>query len=483
MEDKEALEKMITTAYDVGVPQDQLENFLRAGYVPLPWQLEFHSLARQIDKEDCGFVEIGLGGARGPGKSLSILGQITLDDSQRMPGLKSLFLRQTGISAKESFEDLIDKLLLGKISYRYNRSGNVLIFPNKSRIVLGGFENEKDIDKYVGIEYDLIAIEEMTQLSEEKVLKLKGSLRTSKTNWRPRLYASFNPGGLGHFWVKEKFIDSSDNTRFIGSTYKDNPYLNKEYVEYLESLPGDLGRAWREGDWDLFQGQYFQEWRREIHTCKPFTIPDEWKKYVWLDYGYTAPSAVYWVAINCDGIVYLYRELYTIQRTYKELAEDIISLTTDAEKISYWVADPSIWNIKGEDKLSGAELMQAKHRELTSKTLLLKKGNNDRVVGWNVVREYLKPIMVQDKVIAKLQVFTTCPNFITTFPSLIYDKSRVEDLDSDGLDHSADAIRYGLMDRPRQTIDREKFKEKFFYQKMKQERRKKGSGGYSLKMT
>ena len=130
----------------------------------------------------------------------------------------------------------------------------------------------------------------------------------------------------------------------------------------------------------------------------------------------------------------------------------IISLTPDNEDIRYWAFDPSIWARKG-DELSGAEIMEQTYKEKTNHELKLLQGVNDRLNGWRVVREYLKPILKNEKVKAKLQVFNTCHNFIRTFPSLIYDPIRVEDADTGGEDHSADAIRYGLMTKPISIIE------------------------------
>jgi len=484
-QEKIIISDFINKGQDNGMPLDQLEFFYNAEYSPFAWQMQFHAGARQADLPN-GPTEIGVGGARGPGKSHCVMAQCGLDDCQRVDGLKGLFLRQTGKAAREAFEDLIEKVFMGRVEYDYNRSNNVLTFSNHSRIVLGGFENANDIDKYIGIEYDFIAIEELNQLTKEKVEKLLGSMRTSKPNWRPRLYASFNPGGVGHQWVKERFISPyreimEKKTRFFPSTYKDNPYLNQEYIDYLNSLTGDLGKAWREGDWDLFAGQYFSEWRANIHVCAPFIIQPDWKKIISIDYGYSAPSAVYWIAINPDRTAYLYRELYITEKTFSDLAKEIISMTPDSEDIRYWVADPSIWAKKG-DELSGAEKMEAKYKDLKHKTLLLMKGNNDRLNGWGVVREYLKPFEKEGKLTARLQVFNVCTKFIETFPALIHDKVRVEDLNSDGEDHAADSVRYGLMSNPAPAITAEQLKQKLFNERMRRNKERSKPKGKLFRM-
>ena len=245
------LEKCISVARSAGCLEGQVEKFIIAGYIPYPWQWEFHAIAREADKQG-GPVDIGVGGARGPGKSHAVLSQIALDDCQRVENLKCLFLRQTGLAAKESFDDLVTRVISGHA--KFERSAFHLSFPNtNSKILLGGFKDERDIDRYIGIEYDIIAVEELNQLPEGRILRLRGSLRTSKLNWRPRMYTSFNPGGKGHSFVKKRYVlpfreNRQTETRFVPSNYKQNPNLNPEYIQYLESLAGNLGKAWREGD-------------------------------------------------------------------------------------------------------------------------------------------------------------------------------------------------------------------------------------------
>lgn len=453
MEKTTPLEKCLITAKSAGVPRDQAKRLLESGYVPLPWQWLFHAASREADKKD-GPVQIGAGGARGPGKSHAIFAQGTLDDSQRVPKLKGLFLRQTGKAARESFEDLIDRVLAGKIPYEFANS--VLKFPNGSRVILGGFKDEKDIDKYIGIEYDWIGGEELNQLSEEKIKKLRGSLRTSKEGWRPRLYGSFNPGGIGHGYVKSTFVQpfrsgTEKSTRFIPATYLDNPYINIEYREYLESLDGQLGKAWREGDFDILAGQYFTEWNPDIHVIRPFNIPDEWRKICALDYGLVKPSSLGWYAVNPDGQLIKYRELYSSGLTYSKLAEEFVSRTNINEKIEYLVADPSIWNKdgKGENGLSGAEIFQSKYFELTEKGLRMERADNNRVIGWSVFREFLRPYKKKDEVTANFLVFDTCTELIRTMPLQVHDDRNPEDLDSDLEDHAQDETRYIMMSRPK----------------------------------
>lgn len=419
-----------------------------------------------------GPVEIGAGGARGPGKSHAIFAQTALDDCQRVSHLKFLFIRKTAISAKESFGDLIDRILKGKVSFGV--SNNVISFPNGSRILLGGFHSDDDIDKYVGVEYDGIVIEELNQLTEDKYEKLRGSLRTSKQNWRPRIYASFNPGGPGHAFVKSRFVlphrlREEEATRFIPATYKENPGLNKEYIDYLEGLQGDLGRAWREGDFDLFAGQFFKEFSINTHVCAPFTVPDDWKKFFAFDYGFNHPLSIGWYAVEPDGVVYRYRELFGPGMSYTQAAEEFVAMTPEKERLDYGVCDPALWAKKGErdDVLSGAEVFSQRVRELTGRDPRLIKADNSRVTGWGVVREYMRPYLKDDKLTANLQIFSTCRELIKAIPEQVHDERIPEDMEKQDGDDTLDELRYSLTSRPKPLHTTEQIATREFNEAMK----------------
>lgn len=443
-EQDELLELCALAAREAGCLSEQVEQMLNHGYIPYPWQWQFHAAAREADMPD-GPVDIGLGGARGPGKSHAVLSQVAIDDCQKVDGLKVLFLRKTGVTAAESFDDLVSKALRGHLVYW--KTAKSLKFENGSRIILGGFKDEKDIDKYIGIEYDVIVIEELTQISKEKYEKLRGSLRTSKPNWRPRMYTSFNPGGIGHTWVKERYIvpfreDREKETRFIPATYKQNPALNPEYIQYLESLEGDLGKAWREGDWDLFEGQYFAEWRRERHVVEPFTIPDGWFKFRSIDpSGRSGTTSCHWYAVDRDGNVYVYREHYGTGKDMDEHAKEIAKESLDQngiqEPYKYTVIDGAAFAKAGYSE-TGVEIYQRHEVGIQEPLIAAAK---ERVIGWNVVHQYLRwDVHTRPK----LRVFKTCYNLIRTLPELQHDMHDPEDVDSDGEDHAADELRYFL---------------------------------------
>lgn len=446
------LEKCIETGKKVGSPRDQVLQFISHKYIPYPWQWKFHAAAREADKED-GPVDIGLGGARGPGKSHAVLAQAGIDDCQRVDGLKCLFLRQTGISAQESFDDLVQKVLKGRIGYA--KSGNILRFSNGSRILLGGFHDERDIDKYIGIEYDLIIVEELTQLTEDKYTKLRGSLRTSKDGWRPRMYTSFNPGGTGHAFVKERYIipyrkREEKETRFIGATYKDNPGLNKEYIGYLESLTGDLGKAWREGEWDIFAGQFFQEWREGLHVCQSFLPNTNYIIVGGMDWGRAKPFSFHLAQVNRvlldDGRkffrVKVFLEVYGTDKTpaewFIDINKQLRKYKIKPDHIAWIQGDPAMYT-KGQDKSKSI-----RDQFIDANSIFgykIKPASNDRIGGWTNYHNWLR--IAPDGQPYYL-VAENCINLIRTLPELIHDENKVEDVDSDSEDHAADDQRYML---------------------------------------
>src|SRR3990167_806804 len=428
-------DKLILTAKHLKVPEEQLVTFLSFQYIPFTWQMKFHAAAREADTPN-GPVDIGCGGARGPGKSHAVFAQVALDDCQRYKGLKFLFLRQTGKAASESFEDLIFRVLTGKVKYKYSK-GSTLSFPNGSRIILGGFETENDIDKFIGIEYDGMAVEELNQLTQEKIDKLKGSLRTSRTDgWRPRMYTSFNPGGKGHVFVKATYVDPhragmENKTRFIPSTYKDNPYLNIEYREYLEGLGGNLGRAWREGDFDIFEGQYFSEWNYEKHVVEPHEIPDTWFRFRSIDVsGRSGITSCHWYAVDNDGKVHVYREYYKTGLDSDEHAKNIDRLS-EGESYRYSVMDSAAWAKIGLPETTAEVYIRHGVDDI-------QPSSKNRVMGWDIVHQYLRwgkelneRTGKEIEAGPKLRVFKTCANLIRTIPLLIHDELHPEDVDSD----------------------------------------------------
>lgn len=455
LNNKQALSNYIAQAKLAGMPEDQVERFIKAGYIALPRLTWFHAAAREADLYD-GPDEIGQGGARGPGKSHSTLAQIGLDDCQRYDGVKALILRKLAKSATESFEDLITKVFR-YVTHEYIPSRNKLEFPNGSSIILGGFKNESDIDKYLGIEYDIIGLEEATQLSKRKYDMLLGSKRSTKPGWKERIYSTTNPGGIGHAWYKERFVmphrlGQEQFTRFIPSNYKDNPFLSPTYVRYLENLEGALGKAWRDGDWDVFEGMAFPTWEYERHTCEPFQLPEHWPRWRATDWGYAAPFCTLWFARDLDTQrIFVYREAYGPGLTDLQQARLIRDMSPVSEYYKALYMDPAMWARNRQDR-EGKVYSTAD--TFIKEGLFPTKADNDRLSGKRKFDQLLGNLADGEPGIV---FFRNCKNAIRTIPELIYDEIRPEDVDTSLEDHAYDAVRYGLTDiREQKPQDKKK---------------------------
>lgn len=312
------------------------------------------------------------------------------------------------------------------------------------------FRNLDDPSKYLSSEFAAELVDELTKNKRETFDFLALRLR-----WPgipdTKFLAATNPGEIGHGWVKKLWINRDfsgeeydpDDFDFVQSFYSDNSYIDKSYEKQLNSLPEQLRRAYKEGDWDIFAGQYFTEFRRDIHTCEPFEIPKEWPRFICGDYGYTNPSAVYWIAYDKTYDRYIvYRELYVTEKTHKDIGVMIREKNPlDGDYRAHdLIFDPAIW-AKKDSPRSGAEEIY----DVIKPDIRLHKGDNSRVIGWNRIHEVLKTFEVDGKKMSHCLIFNTCSNLIRTLPELVHDENNVEDVDSDGEDHGPDGLRYGLL--------------------------------------
>lgn len=446
----DSVERFLRLAKSAGLPRDSVERFLKAGYVPQPKQILFHSACRKADSISEP-SEIGFGGARGPGKTTASFAQVAIDDCQRVENLKCLFLRKVAKAARESMIDLRMKLLRF-VPHDYNQGSGLVKYPNGSRIVLGHFNHDKDIDAYLGLEYDLIAIEEDTQLSARKKRDIATCLRTSKVDWRPRRYRTTNPGGIDHGGFKREFIvpfraNKETSTRFIPATVYDNVFVNSEYKQTLEKLIGWQRAAWLEGDWDIAAGQFFTNWRHASHVCKPFRIPSHWRVWAAMDYGFTHPTSVH-LFTEYDGVTYVIAEYVAAKRLPSQHAPEIIKLFkdqgVDIERVRRFVAGVDVFANKGDEK---GKTIAAQYKE---HGIELKAANMDRINGAARILTLLGD--PAKKVKPKLRIFNTCTKLIETLPAMQHDPNRPEDVlkvdvddDGSGGDDPYDDLRYGLM--------------------------------------
>lgn len=446
---RSAAERYAQTARRAGVPAGQLRRFVAGGYVAQPKQLQFHALARTCDVPG-GPVEIGFGGARGPGKTHAAFAQVALDDCQRYPGLKFLFLRKIGKAAKESVEDL-RRSVLRATPHEFKRQEGVIEFPNGSRIVLGHFNNENDIDNYIGVEYDGAAIEEANTLSKEKHRALGGSIRSSKPGWRPRQYLTFNPGGAGHQYIRERFIqpyrrNTQSRTRFIPAFYTDNVHLNPEYREYLEQLGGALGQLWRDGDWDAAGGQFFSQWRYELHTADDVRIAAHWRTWLAMDYGWSHYTAIYLLAEDDLGRVYVADEhgaqRWLINQHAAAVDEMLARHELRRHRIETFVAGGDCFTPDSHGNTIAAQW--------AGLGWTLAPAATNRIAGAATITQRLGNPAAS--VPPTLAISRRCANLTECIPALLSDPKRPEDVlkvdtdsDGEGGDDWYDAFRYGVM--------------------------------------
>lgn len=326
------LEPYLRQAAVAGCRRDQMERFLKVPIFLNPKQLEMSAAAGLCDLPD-GPNLIGVGGARGGGKTHWGLMQVGVDDCQKKAGIKFLFLRKIQKSQREQFNDYRNKLFNPVyLPNKWREQAGELKFENGSMIIIGHFKNESDIDQYLGIEYDGMLIEELTTLTYDKFKSLMGSLRSTKEGWRPRCYATWNWGGVGHHFVYKIFWEPyRDNcekeTRYIPAKVYDNPVLvksNPEYVKYLESLTGWRRKSWLDGDPNIFSGMFFTNWNEEVHVYPraglTFLDQDAKSWFASFDHGYAHPCCFLLHARDRNGLCYTVDEYHQAETTIEENA-------------------------------------------------------------------------------------------------------------------------------------------------------------------
>lgn len=391
------------------------------------------------------------GGARGGGKSWAMRRKLVLL-SLNYPNLNCLLLRRTLPELRENHVIPLLRELSGIANY--NSTERVLRFPNGSRIKLGYCDSVNDVYQYQGQEYDVIGMEEATHFTEEQMHFLSTCNRTVRSDFSPRMYYTCNPGNVGHAWVKRLFIDrryegdeNAEDYAFIPASIWDNKVLlnaDKNYIRQLESLPEDLKRAHLYGDWDVHAGQFFREFSRQKHVIEPFKIPSWWKRFRSIDWGYNDPCAVLWHAVDGDGHVFTYRELYVRCMRADTVAAKILELSAD-ENISYTVASPDMWQKRGAVLKSEGGFEGESIAELFAlSSVPLTPADNSRISGWQRVRAFLAE---SNDGTPYWQAFSCCENLIRTLPLLSFDTHNREDA-GDGEDHAPESLRYALMSRP-----------------------------------
>jgi hypothetical protein len=416
-------------------------------YLASPKQTQFHQATAD---------EVFFGGAVGGGKSYAILWDAIFFCLNNKNATVSIF-RRTYPELEKSV--ILEALRVIPISwYMYNKKEHRMYFKDTGSILEFNYcLYDTDVYQFQSAAYDREYFDELTHFSKFQYIYLLSRLRSAH-GIKTQVKSGSNPGNVGHEWVKQRFIadqipgkevvrtdpetGSSYTTVYIPSRLSDNEYLMKDdtYVKNLMKLDREDRKALLEGDWDILKGQFFEEWRYDLHVCKPTNIPTWWTHIRCMDWGYAKPACVLWIAFDLTGDAWVYRELMVTKTSDTELAGQIKGLT-GKQKIAYTVADPSIWSITQYERGESVAY------RLSESGVIVIKGDNNRISGWNVIHSYLEHDE-EKKLKPKIHIFNTCLYLIESLPGLIHDQHDPEDLDTKGDDHAADALRYGLMTRP-----------------------------------
>lgn len=412
---------------------------------------------------------VAFGGARGGGKSWAVRAKaIVLGLSY--PGIKLLIVRRT---YKELLNNHIAPLRETLVGVgQYHGTDKMIRLPNGSSISFGYCATDADLDQYQGAEYDVVFLDEATQLDEQWISKITASVR-GVNSFPKRVYYTCNPGGRSHGYIKRLFIDrqyqpgeNPDDYTFIQSKVTDNHALMEaqpDYIKQLEALPPKLRKAWLDGAWDIFDGQFFEDFcddpahykdRLWTHVIDPFQPPEGWPILRSFDFGYAKPFSCAWWAVDYDGRLYRILEWYGCQRDHNgiDIPNEGLKIDPDAiftrihdiehqhpylaGKKIMGVADPSIWDASRGESVAESGIRHG---------VLFTPGDNHRIAGWMQCHYRLR---FDSEGVPGMYVFSNCRAFIRTIPTLIYDERHPEDLDTSMEDHVADEWRYLCMSRP-----------------------------------
>ena len=413
--------------------------------------LVYRPQSKQSPWHACPAFESGFGGTKGPGKTLAML----MESARGVhhPRYRGIIFRRT----YPRLQEVMDRAWewFPGLGASWQGDAHRWVFPSGAMISMRHCQNEEDKRNYHGHEYHFMGFDQLEEFSETQYLFLTAQCRSSMPDVKPYVRVNFNPGGVGHAWVKQRFVEHGsrdcapwlafnevgDELRsrcFHYSNIYDNQILmaaDPDYIRTLKGLPEQDRRALLEGDWDVFAGQVLMEWRREKHVIEPIPLHPDWQRIRCTDYGSARPFVTLWLALDKSvPRVYVYREISQPGLLASQQADEVVRLTGD-EPIRRHIADPAMWTKSPDSGKSIADIYWEHGITLT-------KGNNDRLNGLARVREYLR--MAPDGR-PHLQVFSTCQQLVKNLPALVYDAHKVEDVDTDGPDDEYDALRYGLM--------------------------------------
>lgn len=427
------------------------------GYEPTERQRVFHDLSSQR------IHAILYGGAAGGGKSCALLME-AIHCAYNYPGMRIGCFRRTYSELNESFVSPLQQRwgYARALGAKWTQNDYSLKFPNGSVINFTYAESPKDASRILGGEYQLFCVDECTLTEAETLQHIEERLRSGRRDL-PVIGIRFasNPGGISQTYFKKRFVDPSQRGAiqvfedpdthlkhsYIPAKLSDNPHVDRSYEKVLAAIPDPIRRKqMQEGDWSVASGMFFEQWSDIKHVIQePFIIPDSWQRYCGIDYGIRDPWAVVWGAVDPNGRVWCYREIYKKGVDIHKQPEFILEAEENAEEehvIRF--ADPSIWGNMGTH-VSIADIYGQHGCGLL-------KATNHRPNGWSKVHHYLNDHAPACSIHQEmgwdacplLHVFgTRCPMFVETIPALPRTDTKSDDAKTRNVaDHMPDALRY-----------------------------------------
>lgn len=419
---------------------------------------------------------VGYGGAAGGGKSDALL-MAGIIYALSYKKARIGYFRQTFSQLEGAGGAIMRSMELLTGIAKYNATKHVWKFPNGSIIKFAFLDKDKDVHIYQSQQFEVLLFDEATQFSWHQVSYMINSRMRSVRGYPTFAAMATNPGGKGHSWFKKFFVQAGppevplkveleegkfQKHIFIPSRLADNLILEKmdpEYRKSLENLPEHLRKQLLEGDWDTAEGMAFEEWREPIHVVAPFKIPDEWIRFRSLDWGHAKPYSVGWYAVDHDGRMYKYRELYgwggSADKGTREDPEDVAKKIMKMEKgesIRYAVADDAVFGGRQDNSPSIGEQFAAAFGNKATHFVPVGKGPKSRISGKLELHHRLKwtkgKTGVWDGELPMLVFFNTCKHTIRTLPMMVLDEHVQDDIDTTMEDHAYDETRYAAMSRP-----------------------------------
>ena len=440
---------------------------------------------------ECPCDEIFFGGARGGGKTDGMIGEWVQHSHLAGKEAVGVFFRKTLVQLEEAIERA--KQIYLPIGSIWREQKKIFIMPNGSRLKFRMLERDADAEKYQGHSYTRVYFEEITNWSSPKpVMKLFATLR-SGSGFQSKFMATGNPGGPGHTWVKARYIDPNPSgyhpieettdvampngttktvttTRvFIPSKLNDNILLMENdplYVAKLHQSGSDeLVRAWLEGDWDVIDGAFFDEWRKSKHVMPYFEPPVWWTRFRAFDWGSAKPFSVGWWAVS-DGTVehptdkfliprgalIRYNEWYGAKRDKDNNIIPNVGLKMTVEDVAVEIQNRSAKHVFDHDVADkaifiedGGPSMAERMYTQTHGKLAWSRSDSRRIPGWDQVRWRLQG---NEDGHPMIYIMDNCTEIQRTLPALQHDEKNPEDVNTDAEDHAPDELRYACMSRP-----------------------------------